>query len=267
MHMKRFFTLAAAVAALTAATPAFAQLWDNTAQGNGTMITHPNGMTGTVAGTHRSAISTGSTTFGTGAASGFRLADNFVVTGAGWNVSSLQFFGYLTGATAPSATALTIRIWDNTPGAAGSNIIFGNDTTNVLSSTGFATGPGGLAIYRTTETDTAGATRRIQQLTSNVNLTLGAGTYWVDFAYTGVSFTPPLSAVGGLPPAGNALQFNATTGTWGPALDNTGTGPQMDFPFIVNGTAVVPEPSTAAMLISGLGLAAAAIRHRRNRRA
>jgi hypothetical protein len=265
--MKRFFTLAAAVAAFTTATPAFAQLWDNAAQGNGTLITHPNGMTGTVAGTHRSAISTpGSNSFGSGAAGGFRLADNFTVTGGGWTISSLQFFGYLTGATTPSATALTVRIWDNTPGAPGSNIIFGDGTTNILTSTGFAAGPGGLAIYRTTGTDTAGATRRVQQLTtSNVNLTLVAGTYWVDFAYTGISFTPPLSGVGGLPPAGDAMQYDPATLTWFPVLDNTGTGPQMDFPFIVNGTAV-PEPSTTAMLISGLGLAAAALRHRRRSR-
>ncbi len=261
--MKRFFTLAAALAAFTAATPAFAQLWDNGAQGNGTLITHPNGMTGTVAGSHRSAISTGSTTFGTGGAGGNRLADNFTVSGAGWLISSFQFFGYLTGATTPGATALTLRIWDATPGAAGSNIIFGNDTTNVLSNTGFAVGPGGAAIYRTTETDTAGATRRLQQLTANVNLMLAPGTYWVDFAYTGISFTPPLSAVGGLPPAGNAVQFIGTTATWGPALDNTGAGPQLDFPFIIQGTAI-PEPgSVGLMLLGGIGLAYSVVRARR----
>jgi hypothetical protein len=261
--MKRFLTLAAALAAFSSATPAFAQLWDNSAQGRGTLITHPNGMTGTVAGAHRSAISTGSTTFGTSATGTFRLADNFTVTGAGWTISSFQFFGYLTGATAPGGTALTLRIWDNTPGAAGSNIIFGDTTTNRLSSTGFAVGPGGLAIYRTTETDTAGATRRIQQLTANVNLTLAAGTYWLDWAYTGLSFTPPLSAVGALPPAGDAVQFNGTA--WVQALDNTGTGPNMDYPFIVNGTAV-PEPgSVGLMLLGGAGLAYSVIRARRLR--
>jgi hypothetical protein len=267
--MKRFFTLAAALAAFTTATPAFAQLWDNSAQGRGTLITHPNGMTGTVAGQHRSAISTpGSTTFGTGAAGGNRLSDNFTVTGGGWLISSFQVFGYLTGATTPGATSLTMRIWDNTPGAAGSNIIFGDTTTNRLSSTGFATGPGGLAIYRTTGTDTIGATRRLQQLTANVNLTLAAGTYWVDFAYVGISFTPPLSAVGGLPPVGDAMQFIATTGTWGPANDNATAvppGPQLDFPFIVNGTAI-PEPgSVGLMLLGGIGLAYSAIRARRRR--
>ena len=90
--MKRFFTLAAALAAFTT-TPAFAQLWDNSAQGRGTLITHPNGMTGTVAGAHRSAISPGSNSFGTGAASGFGLADNFTVTGAGWRMSAFRLLG------------------------------------------------------------------------------------------------------------------------------------------------------------------------------
>jgi hypothetical protein len=261
--MKRFFTLAAALAAFTAATPAFAQLWDNSAQGRGTLITHPNGMTGTVAGAHRSAISPGSTTFGSSASGAFRLADNFTVTGAGWTVSSFQFFGYLTGATAPGATALTLRIWDNTPGAAGSNIIFGDTTTNRLTSTGFAVGPGGQAIYRTTDTDTAGATRRIQQLTANVNLTLAAGTYWLDWGYTGISFTPPLSAAGAQPPAGNAVQFNGTD--WVASLDNMGAGQQMDYPFIVNGTAI-PEPgSVGLMLLGGAGLAYSVIRARRRR--
>ncbi|CAN5586257.1 hypothetical protein BH20VER1_BH20VER1_22300 [soil metagenome] len=260
--MKRFITLAAALAAFTAATPAFAQLWDNGAQGNGTLITHPNGMTGAAAGAHRSAISTpGSSTFGSGAAGTIRLADNFTVTGLGWNISSFQFFGYLTGATTPGATALTLRIWDNTPGAAGSNIIFGDTTTNVLTSTGWAAGPGGAGIYRTTGTDTTGTTRRVQELTANVNLTLGPGTYWVDFSYTGVSFTPPLSAVGGLPPAGDAVQL--TAGGWGPALDNGGAGPQLDFPFIIQGT-VIPEPGTYALLVvGGLAMVAAARRRRR----
>jgi hypothetical protein len=52
-------------------------------------------------------------------------------------------------------------------------------TTNVLSSTSFAVGPGGQGHLPHYGTDTAGATRRIQQLTANVNLTLAAGTYWV----------------------------------------------------------------------------------------
>jgi hypothetical protein len=263
--MKRFFTLAAALAAFTAATPAFAQtLWDNSAQGPGTLITHPNGMTGTAAGSHRSAISPGSTSFGAGGTGAIRLADNFTVSGAGWTISSFQFFGYLTNATTPGATALTLRIWNGTPGAAGSSIIFGDATTNVLTSTGWAVGPGGAAIYRTDTTDTANTARRVQQLTANINLTLGAGTYWVDFNYTGVSFTPYLSSPTSRP-GGNAVQFG-TTGAWAPLVDgapadNIGA----DLPFVIQGT-VVPEPgSVALMLLGGAGLAFGAIRARRRR--
>jgi hypothetical protein len=57
------------------------------------------------------------------------------------------------------------------------------------------------------------------------------------------------------------VQFNGTD--WVPSLDNMGAGQQMDYPFIVNGTAV-PEPgSVGLMLLGGAGLAYSVIRARR----
>jgi hypothetical protein len=263
MRIHRFCAIAAGLAWSLASAPAFAQLWDNGAQGNGTLITHPNGMTGAVAGAHRSAISPApATLFGSGAAGGNRLADNFVVTGPGWAITSFKFFGYLTGATTPGATALTLRLWDGTPGAAGSNIVFGDTTTNVLSSTGWTAGPGGLAIYRTTATDTAGTTRRVQELNANISLSLAPGTYWVDYGFTGVSFTPPLSVDSGAPPVGNAVQFSATTLAWAPVQD-AGLAQTVEFPFQVIG-APIPEPGTYALMLAG-GLAVAGIVQRRRR--
>ena len=38
-------------------------------------------------------------------------------------------------------------------------------------------------------------------------ISLTPGTYWLDFNYTGVSFTPPISILG-TPQTGNAIQFN-----------------------------------------------------------
>jgi hypothetical protein len=264
MQISKSLPAAVGFALSVAAAPAFAQLWDNGAQDNGTLITHLNGMTGTVAGAHRSAISTpGSSVFGSGATGNFRLADNFTVTGPGWNITSFQFYAYLTGASAPGATGVTVRIWDGTPGASNSNIIFGDTSTNLLTSVGWATGPGGAAIYRTTGTSTTDTTRRLQEINAGVSLTLAPGTYWVDWAYTGVNFHPPLSSAGGLPNAGDAVQFNGTA--WVAALDNSTAvppGPQMDFPFLVMGS-VVPEPGTyALMLAGGLAVVAAARRRR-----
>jgi hypothetical protein len=244
----------AAAAALSIASSAFAQLWDNSAQGNGVLITHPAGMTGTVAGQDRSAISPGGTLFGTGGAqtANLRLADNFTVpAGPGWNVSSIQVFGYLTGATAPGATGVTMRIWQGGPPGTGS-VLFGDTTTNLLSSTGWAVGPNG-GIYRTLNTDTLGATRRVQEITANVNWTLSPGTYWLDFAYTGISFTPVLSSTTTIPP-GNAIQSQDGGATF--AFQVLDGGIQVDLPFIINGT-VVPEPTSLALIgLGGLALLA-----------
>jgi hypothetical protein len=258
----RSWTVAAAVGAASLASPAFAQLWDNGAQGNGVLITHPNGMTGAAAGAHRSAISpTPATLFGIGAAQpSIRVADNFTVTGPGWDITSFQFFGYTTGAAAPGVSAVSIRIWDGAPGELGSTIIFGDTSTNFLSSGGWATGPGGLAIYRTTSTDTAGTTRRLQQATADVNLTLGAGTYWVDFSFAGLSFIPSLGVTAGAPPVGTVLQSLDGGLTYVPGLD-AGLGQQVEVPFIIQG-AIVPEPGTWALMLAG-GLAVAGMVRRR----
>jgi hypothetical protein len=214
---------------------------------NGPIITHPGGMTGAVAGADRSAISPGGTTFGSGATGAFRLADDFTLSAPLSTINSFTFYGYLTGATAPGASALFVQIWNGDPSAGGS-VIWGDTTTNVLTSTGWADSPSGLGIFRTTSTDTAGTTRRVQQLVAGgLNINLSPGTYWIDYNFTGVSFTPPVSD----PTAhvlGNAQQWSGTA--WGPAIDaGTGAG-QIAVPFLVEGTAI-PEPTAGLLLLVG----------------
>jgi hypothetical protein len=264
MHSIRSWTVAAAVGAAFLVSPAFGQvLWDNGDQGNGDLITHANGMTGTAAGAHRSAISPApATLFGIGAAQpNIRLADNFTVTGPGWDITGFQFFGYVTNATSPGISALSLRIWDGAPDDPASTVIFGNTTTNFLSNGGWATGPGGLAIYRTTATDTASTARRLQQATADVNLSLAAGTYWVDYSFVGISFVPSLSLAAGVPPVGTVLQSTDGGFTYVPGLD-TGLGQQVEVPFIVYGS-VVPEPGTYALMLAGGLLVAGIVRRRR----
>lgn len=233
----------AVTALLCAAGASYGQLYNN-----GPIVTHPGGMTGAAAGADRSAIGPTGTTFGFGASGTTRLADDFV-NDASWTLTSVSFFGYLTGATAPSATGATLRIWDS-GGPGTGNVVWGDTVTNVLSSVSFTN------IYRTTGTDTAGTTRRIQEVVINLpNLVLGAGTFWFDVSFTGLSFVPPVSLPNALY-GGNAQQF--FNGAWqtlaeGPAAPNPGAS----IPFIVYG---IPSPSAAA----GLGLLGlAGLRRRR----
>lgn len=243
VNLLRGFAMIAMLVSMSFAQSAKADiLWNN-----GPMITHPAGMTGASAGADRSAISPGGTLFGTGGTGAIRLADDFTMANP-FTINSLTFYGYLTGAGAPGATALTLRIWDNTPGAVGSNIVFGDTTTNVMTSTGWADSPSGLGIFRTTNTDTAGNTRRVQQLVAGgLNISLAAGTYWLDFNYTGVSFTPVVSDPN-TQIVGNALQSQDSGATYAfQVLDGT---VQAALPFIVEGTQV-PEPTAGLLLLVG----------------
>lgn len=236
----------AVAALLCAAGTSFGQLYDN-----GPIVTHPGGMTGAVAGADRSAIGPGSTTFGNGFAGAIRLADDAVIA-PGWILTSISIFGYTTGAAAPSATAATLRIWDAGGPMGGGTVVWGDTTTNVLTSNSFTN------IYRTTAASTTDATRRIQEIVINLpNLALAAGTYWFDFSVTGVSFSPNVS----LPSAlygGNAVQFGST-GVWAALTEGTAVpNPGVSVPFRLYGE--VPAPSAAA----GLGLVGlAALRRRR----
>ncbi len=222
-------------------------LWDN-----GPIITHLGGMTAP-AGADRSAIAPGppaGSTFGVGGNGGgtVRLADDFTVASA-FTINSIQVFGYLTGATAPGATGVTMRIWSGLPGAG--SVVWGDTTTNVLSTTGWMASPSNLGVFRTTTADTISTTRRVQEITaSGLTINLAAGTYWLDFSYTGINFTPtvsnPLNMV-----LGNALQSLDSGATYPNLLDGTAPNQvQAAVPFIINGTAI-PEPTALSLLVLG----------------
>jgi hypothetical protein len=252
-HVLGCAALGAALVVVGASTSSAAVLFSN-----GPIITHPAGMTGTVAGADRSAISPTGTLFGLGMnqASGFRVADDFTVPAGGWEINSFEFFTYQTGATASSITGITLRVWNGAPNAGGT-IVFGDATTNVLSSTALTN------IYRTSSTDTAGTTRRIQSVVvSGLSLNLPAGTYWLDWAMSGNVASGPWQPPVSSPTAmvlGNALQFDGTASTWGPANDAGVAGTpgipfQQAVPFVING--VIPEPASLGVLaLFGLGLA------------
>ncbi len=181
---------------------------------------------------------------------GNRVADEFTIVGPDWNITNITFYAYQTGATASTITAVNLRIWDGIPGAMGSNIIFGDDTTNRMVSTVNSN------ILRVTETSTGTATnRQIAASDVAVNITLPAGTYWLDWQSDGSAasgpWAPPIT-ITGQTTTGNAMQF---TGAWA-AFTDSGTGTPQGLPFIIQGTsAVVLAPPTPVPTINWVGLA------------
>ncbi len=217
---------------------------------NGPLITHPGGGFG---GADASAVQTalGFTTYGFGAqqSAGNRLADDFTVPGGGWTIGSVILFVYQTNApTAPSTiTAITLQIWNGPPGAGGS-VIWGDTTTNRLLSSGFSN------IYRVLDTGLLATSRPIMQNTASLGVSLGPGTYWLDwdFAGSGLYGGPfnPLVTILGQTTTGNARQY---TGAWANVSD-LGTGTAQGLPFILEGsTGAIPEPSTFGLLAFGVG--------------
>jgi hypothetical protein len=203
---------------------------------NGPVITLP---TGGCAGGDASILdgTLGHTLYGWGHQQnlGNYMADDFTST-ASWNIDSLQFFAYQTGATTPTITGVYVQIWNGSP-MAGGTIVWGDVTTNRLQSVAFYTGP---AIYRAQDITPTDCNRRLQKVVATVGVNLPAGQYWVQWGMTGSlgsgPWCPPVT-IAGQAITGDALQNVA--GVWAAALN--GTSPN-GAPFIVHGTSGAPCP-------------------------
>ncbi len=214
---------------------------------NGPLVTHPGGGAG---GADASALQTaiGLNTYGFGnqVSAGNRVADDFTVTGGGWFIETITFFGYQTGSSTTSTfTALNLRIWNGPPNDAGSSVVFGDTTTNRLASSTWTN------IYRSIDTDLLGSTRPIMALVATVNTFLPAGTYWLDWQAAGTlasgPWAPPITILGQTNTGSNAWQYTSTG--WAALVD--GTFPQ-GLPFVIEGTADCSNPSDVPWLSTSL---------------
>lgn len=233
-------------------------LYDNGPFSTGT--THSSGATAPTGTTWSEIQSNGTATNGTLGYSvnylnatsigSLHQADDFTVGESGWNVSGFVVYGFRSGGgTSEQYTSGVLRIWDGVPGAAGSNVIAGDLTTNILQSTTFTN------VYRTGRSS-GSTTRPIMALELNfaVPVVLTQGAYWLDYGLTsgGNTFAPLVTRPGEVEPVGaNAMLF--TSGQWFTMTD-TNSGLKMEVPFQVIG-APVPEPATLAALGIGLLLA------------
>ncbi|OQA64221.1 MAG: hypothetical protein BWY38_03060 [Ignavibacteria bacterium ADurb.Bin266] len=204
---------------------------------NGPLVTNPGGGAGGAdLSALQSGIGLGTYGFGAQISAGNSVADDFTINGSSWNIEELQFFTYQTGSSTTSTiNDVRIRIWNGAPNAGGS-IVFGDLTTNRLTSTTWAN------MYRALDTSPTASDRPIMKVVVQFSpaLVLGPGTYWVEVSLGGTlasgPWAPPVSIVGQTN-TGNALQLTSTG--WAAAVD--GSYPQ-GIPFIVLGNSGPPCP-------------------------
>lgn len=194
---------------------------------NGPIVTDAGAGAG---GADVSLLQTGNTSLGFAhSISGyFMVAEDFVVNATSWTVDSIAFFAYQTGSTLTSTmTTYQIMIWDGVPGVG--NLVWGDTTTNRLSSTSFSN------VYR--GSTLTGTTRPIMQTyCATPGLVLTGGSYWIGWRAAGSLASGPWAVpitITGQTVTGNAMQLNA--GTWANLADGAN---QQGLPFIVYGTEV-----------------------------
>jgi len=194
---------------------------------NGPFVTNPGGGPN---GSDVSLLETPNTSYGSNCnnALGYAVAEDFSVIGT-WSIDSLAFFGYQTSSSTTSTfTGLYVQIWNGNPSLATSSVVWGDLTTNILTSTRWS------GCYRAT--DLVNTDRPIMRnVAATPGLVLPAGDYWIVWTATGSLSSGPWAnaiTISGQPATGNAKQY--TGSAWADILD--GTNPQ-GMPFMVYGAA------------------------------
>lgn len=258
-----------AITALTAATHAAAPLYSNASSNPAVpaLATGNTASNGTVAPTgfqwselpkdtagFANAIA-GFSAHAAGISTGFRFADDFTVPIGGWRLEQVYLYAYQSGAPATSFPfdRVTLRIWNAKPGTPGSQVIWGDLTTNRYISRAPA------ALFRIFSASalplpaTPDTLRPIWKITASLgNVSLAPGTYWLDWQFdnstpTNVRALLPAATIASKRGAqnANAIQFGAQpSATWTPVLDTgkpeSAADVPQDFPFILVGVAAPP---------------------------
>jgi len=220
---------------------------------NGNLTTGATASNGTAApaGYEWSEVQSGNGTAGIPAQipGNLSLADDFTVPAGGgnWTVSKITLYAYSTGYTGTTSpfSDLRLQIFNTDPSVGSPTPIFGDLTTNRLSSSSATN------LYRIFNA-LPGTTRLIWKLEANVSVVLPPGTYWMEWQtdVTGVTsnFIPPSTVVGTTTqPGNNAKQHDLTANTWAAVTDGT-TIPNnfQDFHFRIDyatqGCTGTPDP-------------------------
>tara|TARA_A100000171_G_scaffold50980_1_gene63816 strand:- start:2526 stop:5489 length:2964 start_codon:yes stop_codon:yes gene_type:complete len=171
-------------------------------------------------------------TYGAGVqiSAGNRIAEDIILADD-YDITSMDFFAYqsFTPTAPPTIDAINVQIWDGDPSLGTSSVIYGDATTNVLTSVVWS------GAYRQLESS-PNTDRAIHRITVETpGLSLAAGTYWVDWQIGGTAasgpWQPPV-AILGQTTTGNAMQ--SIGGVWAP-LEDGGTFTPQGAPIEVNG--------------------------------
>ncbi len=210
-------------------------LWPVVLYDNGPLVTQPGGGAGG-ADLSELQVNLGMNTLGAGHqfALGYSVADDFEVPTGGWQIDTITFFAYQTGSpTSSTITGVYAQIWDGPPDAGGT-VVWGDLSTNLLSSTQWSN------IYRASNATPTDTNRPIMANVATIGTTLAPGTYWVQWTTDGSlssgPWAPPISILG-VTTTGNAKQY---TTSWGD-LNDSGTLTPQGLPFIIDGEAVPVE--------------------------
>lgn len=249
---------------------------------NGPLITHPTGGTGPIAGlpisvaepfTIPSNPPLTASTLGINAAVSrdVAVADDFVVTGDGWDLDSVTLYAFQTSQTTPTVEFIHINLWYAAPYSADSP----PPVPDPLPQPVFATdlvlpaGPGTFVCHREGHTSTS-TVRPVFSYTVSLNDLPGGGvlppgTYWLEWSFVGAMtpsqnvFTPLVT------PRAQAFNLNARLYN---SIDGSVSGPRVWFegregyaagvsdgrpyalPFELQGT-VVPEPAAWSLALVG----------------
>ena len=170
---------------------------------------------------------------------GYKLADDFTLEAAS-TITEIEVYGYQTGSTTTSTfTGLYAQIYNGAPNAGG-QVVWGDETSNIMTSTSFTN------CYRGSDGETTATTRPLMAITAeNLNIELEAGTYYLVWSLAGSASSGPWAGIEALPGVGNTgdgIQYSASSG-W-VALTDSGAGTPYGGAFKLVGEGGGPVPPT-----------------------
>ena len=179
--------------------------------------------------------------YGMQAGSGNAVAEDFTVTGAGWLVTSIDFFAYQNNATAFTLQNVS---WSILSGDVNNGTVVASGTTALTN--------GGRVGYRVTAAAQGNTTKPIFRVSADIaDVQLDAGHYWLTWSMTGTLSSGPWQPPTSDAAVGNAMQSGS--GGAFTALIDAGSGRNVSLPFVLNGNvSPVPEPAAALLMLGGL---------------